>query len=283
MKTLLVVNPVSGGKRAWRNYEVIRKLFGKEYPSVISEYKGYLLEGEDLCSYNHFVVFGGDGTVNEVVNAIYRCGIEGASITIVPAGSGNDFVKSLPRGEWTEFFPGLFHSPGGKRYFINVSGTGIDAYTAYFAGEVKGRYLRGIPAYSYGLIKTMVGDSGTIYVDKTSMGISGKLSLLAFGRGAYVGGGFYLLPHADPKQKTIAWLTADYISFGELLRNVHILFDGSILDFYKVKYGEDSIIEVSLKEPKIFQIDGEILKDIQEFSVSVAHIPLKVRWMKPLV
>ncbi len=283
MKTLMVVNPVSGGKRAWKNYKLARKLLGKGYAEVISEYKGYLLEGEDLCSYNHFMVFGGDGTVNEVVNAIYRCGIQGAAITIVPAGSGNDFVKSLPQGKWMEFFPGVFYFHGGERYFINVVGTGIDAYTAYFAGEVKGRYLRGIPAYSYGLIKTMVGDRGTIYVEKTSMGVSGNLSLLAFGRGSYVGGGFYLLPHANVKKSTIAWLSADYISFGELLRNVHILFDGSILDFYKVEHGDAPLIEVSLKEPKIFQIDGEILKDIQEFTVSLAHIPVKVRWIRPLV
>ena len=283
MKTLLVVNPISGGRRAWKNFEVAKRFLGREYPSVISEYKGYLLEGEHMCSYNHFVVFGGDGTVNEVVNAVYRCGIKGASITIVPSGSGNDFVKSLPRGKFINFLPGFFRFSEGKRYFINVVGTGIDAYTAYFAGEVKGKYLRGIPAYSYGLIKTMVMDKGVIDVNKTSVGMSGKLSLLAFGRGSYVGGGFYLLPHADPKKSTVAWLFADYISFGELLRNVHILFDGSILDFYKVKYGDEESIDVFLKEPKIFQIDGEILENVQEFTVSVAYIPIKVRWIRPLV
>jgi diacylglycerol kinase family enzyme len=203
-------------------------------------------------------------------------------ITVFPSGSGNDFVKSLPHADFVEFYPGVFQYESGKRYFLNALGTGLDAYTAYYASDVKGKYLRGVPAYAYGLIKTMMLGASTASVKEASIDIPSSLSIMAFGRGSYVGGGFYLLPHASVKERSIAWLVASYITPVELLRQVPILFNGKILDYEKVFYGHADRVEVKLEEPKVFQIDGEIIKGVSQFSVYTADTPVYIRYIKPI-
>ena len=291
MKRALVVNPISGGGRAKRVFLHFRRLIGHVADVVISRHKGYLLTHfEKLCHYKELFVFGGDGTLNEVVNAIYLCRRrKPVYITIFPSGSGNDFVKSLPHAQFVEFFPGIFQYNGGLRYFLNVLGTGLDAYTAYYASDVKGKYLRGIPAYAYGLIKAMVSGSFTASVRETTNDIFHVvsdflqvLSIMAFGRGSYVGGGFYLLPHASIQSKNIAWLGVSYITPIELLRHAPILFNGKILDYKKVFNGSTNRIDVELEESKIFQIDGEIIKGVSQFSVYTADTPVYIRYINPL-
>lgn|GEM_PF-1220805 len=281
---VFVVNPVSGGGRAKRAFLHFRKLLGRQCDVVVSTSKGYLLnEFSKLCSYRKFYVFGGDGTLNEVINAIYQCRVrDPIYITVFPSGSGNDFVKSLPYAEFVEFYPGVFRYEEGERYFLNALGTGLDAYTAYYASDVKGKYLRGIPAYAYGLIKTMILGASTTSVVDASIDIPHSLSLMSFGRGAYVGGGFYLLPHADVKKKSIAWLVARYISPFELLHQIPILFNGEILHYEKVSYGHANRIDIKLEEPKVFQVDGEIIKGVSQFSVYTADTPIYIRYIKPL-
>ena len=46
----------------------------------------------------HFIVCGGDGTINEVVNGIMSAGAsDRAYFSVAPTGSGNDFVKNFKK------------------------------------------------------------------------------------------------------------------------------------------------------------------------------------------
>ena len=45
---------------------------------------------------SHFIVYGGDGTINEAICALADSPAkDSACLTFIPAGSGNDFAKSL--------------------------------------------------------------------------------------------------------------------------------------------------------------------------------------------
>ncbi len=283
MDTLIVVNPVSGGGSAKRSFLRFYKLLGQG-DVVVSTKQHYILEHYNVfCGKKHIYIFGGDGTVNEVVNSIYMCpNLNDVYITIVPSGSGNDFVRSLPYSRFIRFFPGVFEWQGGIRYFVNAMGTGIDAYTAFYASEVKGRYLKGMAAYGYGLAKTMILGSQISHVDASNINIPDVLSIMSFGRGMYVGGGFKLLPHASVLDKTVSWLVAEPLGALELLINIRMLFDGSVTSYHKVHYGYSNMVEIALKEPKVFHVDGEIIRGVSTFSVYTADTPVWVRYIKPI-
>ena len=103
---------------------------------------------------------GGDGTNLEVARGLLG---GGTALGIIPAGTGNDFVKTLgippnPR-EALDYM--LSHPPrktdvgqvNGK-LFLNVIGTGFDVSVLDYAAKAK-RYCRGLLPYLYGVLKTL--------------------------------------------------------------------------------------------------------------------------------
>jgi len=279
-RKLAIVNPVSGGNRAKKAFLWFRDYVDGSIEVFISERPKSILDRfYELCDRDELLIFGGDGTLNEVINAIFSCNIGTLpKLTVFPAGSGNDFVKNLPVGQLVKFYPGVFQYDGQKRYFLNVVGTGLDAYTAYYARDVKGRYLRGVAAYAYGLGKTLLMGNSTIGIRHSTIDIPDISSILIFGRGQYAGGGFYLLPHANVYIPMIYWLASSKLSPWDIIINAPILFNGKILDYWKVSYGESNDVHVELVKEEVFQIDGEILTGISSFSVYVSDRPVYVRY-----
>ena len=52
-----------------------------------------LLEGLD-ASYDHLLVAGGDGTVNYIVNEMFREGLD-LPLGVIPSGTANDFASAI--------------------------------------------------------------------------------------------------------------------------------------------------------------------------------------------
>ena len=74
-----------------REKKIAYKVYMTEYKEHATEIARMLSqkEEEDIC----IVVVGGDGTLNEVVNGITD--FEKVRISLIPAGSGNDFARNL--------------------------------------------------------------------------------------------------------------------------------------------------------------------------------------------
>ena len=64
----------------------------------------------------------------------------------------------------------------------------------------------------------------------------------------------------------------------DIITNAPILFNGKILDYWKVSYGESDYVHVELAKEEVFQIDGEILTGISSFSVYISDRPVYVRY-----
>lgn len=98
-KLLLIVNPRSGRGRAKDILLEIVNIFTESgrivtvYPtSCKDETITYI--AKNAPDYALIVVCGGDGTLNEVVNGLMRCG-EKIPLGYIPLGSTNDFASSL--------------------------------------------------------------------------------------------------------------------------------------------------------------------------------------------
>jgi diacylglycerol kinase (ATP) len=129
------------------------------------------------------LLFGGDGTIHRHLNPLVRLGLP---VLVVPAGSGNDFARSigLPRvhdslAAWQKFCAGArniraidlgvisplkedagkvpaphdpVHGSGlGTRYFCCVAGVGLDGEVSRQANQLP-RWLRGHGGYALTLL-----------------------------------------------------------------------------------------------------------------------------------
>ncbi len=104
MKTFIIVNPISGNGKAgerWPRIErAIRKVLGS-HAAALTEYPGHGVELARQAirdDYRRILVFGGDGTINEVVNGLFDSGQlirKNVILGIIPTGVGGDFRRSL--------------------------------------------------------------------------------------------------------------------------------------------------------------------------------------------
>lgn len=170
--------------------------------------------GEDI------VIFacGGDGTIQEVANGIY--GHDNGILGIIPAGSGNDFVRELGKKksnskeylDMFRIFDGmdmktdlirLSWIAGGEersRYIVNGINIGFDGNTAILAHDLKKLPLvSGTGSYLLAVARNLIGKKGQklrITADGKPFH-TGELLLATAANGGFCGGGVQSCPRAD--------------------------------------------------------------------------------------
>ena len=94
-----IVNPTAGtgyAKKTMEHLESLLRSKGEEYRILLTERAGHATElaaaaAEDKEA-KAVVAVGGDGTVSEVAAGLRETG---KAMGIIPAGTGNDFIKSV--------------------------------------------------------------------------------------------------------------------------------------------------------------------------------------------
>ena len=159
---LIIVNPVSG-KRS--NHSKIEQLF-QVFES--SNHKFEIINTTDAKradqmirdrlspSHTHVIIAGGDGSVNEAINGLDDFN---RPFGILPLGSGNDFVKNLPRSSGLEYLLSDNHievniGKCNNRLFLNGVGAGFDGQIILNMLKQK-TLFKGHAAYYYHVIKIL--------------------------------------------------------------------------------------------------------------------------------
>jgi diacylglycerol kinase family enzyme len=143
VRALLIINPHATSMTAHNAGLVVRALGSRlELDTRQTEYRGHagkLAAASAAEGYDLVVTFGGDGTVNEVVNGLMRAPARPA-LAPIPGGSGNVFARTLglpadaegavqrilsavETGKQRTIGLGL----AGERYFTFSVGLGLDA------------------------------------------------------------------------------------------------------------------------------------------------------------
>jgi len=153
-----------------------------------------------------FTVYGGDGTICEAVNGIMEAGAgETARLTVVPSGSGNDFVRNFPSGgEQKEYKIDLIDLQG--MYAANVVNVGFDCSVVAKTDAMRANGLvTGGFSYILGVMAVLVEQYGIrLNAELTDVNgqvttYDGEFMLCAIANGAYYGGGFKAAPAASPE------------------------------------------------------------------------------------
>ena len=203
-----IINPVAGHGRSVRVMDKLcahLNVQGVEYDTAFSMRPGHTVNIARRASargYDAIVSVGGDGTLRELLEGVHG---SNAVIGVIPAGTGNDFIKSLgipkdPLKALKIILEGNRRTiDAGKinrRMFLNVANLGFDAQVVNTAQRIP--LLRGLPAYFIATIITLfklkLVNIELEHEDGTAT--RHEILLIAVCNGSYYGGGFHVAPPA---------------------------------------------------------------------------------------
>ncbi len=170
MKYLLLYNPVSGRSTFKHKIPYIKRYFSKrnlELDIYESKCAGDLGKKayHQAKDYDVFLVAGGDGTVNEVVNGMMKSDIR-PSLGILPSGTANDIaaIFGVPKLLWLALRMYIDNEPVNidinmmnDRYFVYTAASGVLSKISY---DVSRRRIKkyGYLAYVFAAMKDFVQD-----------------------------------------------------------------------------------------------------------------------------
>jgi YegS/Rv2252/BmrU family lipid kinase len=281
-----VVNPNAGNGKGKTDWDRISGLFTKENIQIstrFTEKKGQAIEfaREAIGSgFRKIISVGGDGTLNEVVNGVFTqdfCSSREIKIGMIPVGTGNDWGrmfgiplvyegavnvikenKTMPHdiGTITYYKDNEQH----KRYFINIAGIGFEALVVSKTNKQKDKGRSNQTIYFYNLLSSLVSFKKpvvTINIDgKTS---SCKIFSINVGNGRYCGGGMRQTPDALPDDGLLDITIIKEMGRLEVIRNLKILYDGTILSHPKVDGYRSTNLKVTSESVIFSEADGESL------------------------
>jgi len=275
MEHLFIINPVAGKGKALTFINDIKNLFvnsGNKYTIKITERPGHATEiAREYTKKGSLRVYsvGGDGTLNEVINGMVG---SNSSLAIIPAGSGNDFIKSIVGNN---FDPKdiLIRTVNGKvrladlakvneKYFINISSVGFDAEVVYNTNKIK--KLPGISgklAYILGVIITLFKyNNNYLKVNIDGHCIETKSLLTAIANGRYYGGGMLPTPNAviDDGQFDICLISE--VNRFKIFRFFPRFIKGLHGNLKEVSFYKGKKVTIECDRDLAINIDGEVNK-----------------------
>ncbi len=276
MRHIFIVNPVAGKGKTYKLIPEIHDYFNnsdkfktEDYVVETTKYPGHATElarayslAEDCRIYS----VGGDGTLNEVLNGMAGTG---SCLAVIPAGSGNDFIRSvLPDIHLKDIIPLTIEGEerlvdiagtNGK-FYINISSLGFDAQVVHSTNHFKKIPLvSGKMAYVLGLLSTILHSSSKLLeidIDGNKMNVNALL--VAIGNGRYYGGGMLALPEADITDGRFDICVIERVSRPRMFRLFPMFMKGQHGSLKEVHFYKGSKVSVVSKEPIAMNVDGEI-------------------------
>lgn len=275
---LVIANPISGQGRAMHHrheIEAVLQRHGVAFELVVSEHPGHAIElvaraveGGCRC----ILAVGGDGTVNECANGIFRqraAPTDEVVLGVMPIGTGNDWARThgipkdyaevaalMAQGSHRLHDVGVAEfGDGSRRHFINVAGLGFDAHVV---ASLPDRTL-GPMAYLVGLAKGLLSyDAVSLGLTFSDRKVEARAFVLFFAIGRYCGSGMNVAPRAEVDDGLFDVTLVQALSRWEVLKSLRKLFDGTLLDHPKVIALREAQARVDAG-PVPVEADGELI------------------------
>ena len=286
----VILNPVSGNGLAKANLPKIEAML----QSKAFKYNIYYTEAAGLSivkikeiiesGCNHLIVLGGDGTLNEVANAIMLQTLyepHQIKVGVIPIGTGNDWVKTaqIPNNIYEainiiaagncklqDVGCATYHDNGTihKRFFINTAGSGLDSVVIEKANKKKGHnnkrksnkllYILTLLS-AFWKYKPIDANIETDSGEK----LSGKVLNFSIGIGRYNGGGMLPFPIAEPNDGYFEALFISNMPKIKMIFSFPKLFKGNLSTVKEVQYLHCKSLTLSASTPIFAETDGEVI------------------------
>jgi len=279
----IIVNPKSGsgsGLKRWN--KVVMQTLAREkipYKAVFTAYQNHAthLAIEAIkTGFRHIVAMGGDGTLHEVMNGILQqttVSPTDVTLSIIPVGTGNDWIKTLNiplqiAGAIDIIKNGKTYiqdigvatyyeaEQQKKRYFLNVGGTGFDAFVAkkieYSKAPVK--------IYLLELLKGLTSYHNTpVSIKSKERALQTSVFTVNVSICKYFGSGMLIAPEAVPNDGWLDVTLIKNISKLGVFMELRNLYNGAFVNNPHIETFRTKSISVESTKDIYLQLDGELL------------------------
>lgn len=299
---LVIINPNAGKKTGLKDWPVISSLLEKHHISFTHVFTTHRDHAIYLAStfiqkgFRKIIVAGGDGTLNEVVNGIFRqkaCPSIDITLGMISIGTGNDWgktynipmiyedaIQTIKKGSTKIQDTGIVwytqHQNRKKRYFINVAGMGFDAVVAHKTNLQKDKGKGNKLSYLINILTTLFYHQyhkAKITIDDQVF--EKRLFTAAVGICQYNGGGMRQLPMAIPDDGLLDITFIRKLGKLKIIRSVHRLYDGSFIRLKEVQTGKAESITIESSGTLSLEADGESL-GTSPFEFSIVPRSIKI-------
>lgn len=286
---LVIVNPASGGGKAFRRITKIKKAFTShniEYDVRFTQKRG---EAIDIVKkailtegYRRIIGIGGDGTGNEIINGIFgqnEVAVNEIIYTMYAAGTGNDWVRmhEIPndlskfclmilRGHIDHQDIGIvrfFDKTGQEKekYFCNAGGLGYDSFVVQSVERDTKRLLPKKMTYFLHILKCLfVYKAERVRVLFDGQVIEDQFYTLNFGINKYAGAGMQLTPQAVKNDGLLALTLIRNLPPWKVVFYTPRLYSGGVADIPEARLVNTKRVKIeSLGNPIFCETDGEFI------------------------
>ena len=279
MKHVFIINPNAGKydsrQRIYDMADALREKHGLDVQCILTKKQGHATElARRLCNSGEelrFYACGGDGTVNEVANGVI--GYDNAAMTVIPVGTGNDFLKNF--GGTAPLFAdaeNLWDGPQFPMDAIDVNGrialtiacSGIDARVAadvhkYSESPLLDGKTSYIASLAVNFLFKGIASHWTVTLDDEV--IEDDFSLVAVCNGRYYGGGFMPVAEARMDDGVLNTLVVKKVSRVTFARFVGPYSKGEYSKFPEYAHcSTPQVIRIHSEKPDIVTcLDGECM------------------------
>lgn len=299
----VILNPNAGSGKGRRDKDKIKSVLdhsGLLYNLYESEFEGHTVELSKELAINgatHFIVAGGDGTLNEAVNGIFsgknnQC--TDIVIGMIPVGTGNDWIRTFGIPDdyhsamdiilknhtvvqdvgWIEW---QHQKTNFSRYFVNIAGFGFDAMVALRANKLKNQGLSGLRVYLESFVWSYFNfkpAEAIVLIDHKQVKVN--LFSISIGIGKFNGGGMMQVPDANPFNGHFHVTVIRNLSIWGILTNFRKLYDGRFVQDYRVSTHVGEKVSLTAMQILSGEADGESIGTSCNFKLQIIPHQLRV-------
>lgn len=276
MKYIFIVNPESAKGNAMKIIGNIEKVCKQEH--IEYEVCYTLAQGDATRlaqSYkdeeNIIYAVGGDGTLSEVLN-----GVVGTKnkIGIIPAGSGNDFYRTVKELGKTEIESDVGIING--KYFLNIACVGIDAEVANNVPLMKKKNVKVKNLYTASILYTFTHFKfKQIHFKSQEKDEKGNFTILSICNGRYYGGGYNISPKASLEDNYFDVYYINKLRLPSIINLLLKLKKGKLEQDKRTNHFKTNNITVTSEEPIRFNVDGETIENTK-FEIKIIPKAIKI-------
>ena len=287
-KWFVIINPNAGSHKGEHDWPMIHNILiskGLQFEYKFSQYHKHAISLATEAIKNGFrnlLAIGGDGTINEIVNGIYRQNtVSPTDITlgVLTIGTGNDWGRMFDIPMDYEkaidiiinnkvFYQdvGLVRYTNGSnsnfRYFINIAGLGFDAIVAKKTNSLKAKGESNYLSYLTSLFTSLLQykhRKSEIIIDESKHKLNTKLFSMNIGICQYNGGGMKQVPNAVPDDGLFDLTVISKLSKFSVFHHLQKIYRGSHLKLSFVKSFQAKSVFINAGTPINLEVDGESL------------------------
>jgi YegS/Rv2252/BmrU family lipid kinase len=278
MKLLIIYNSQAARGRAKKLLPDIQKAFADKgvIPEIrLTAHPGHATEivaAEDLSAFQGVIAAGGDGTLFEVLNGLYRHPASARPpLGVLPTGTGNAFARELNllKTDWQHAIDiiaagntrkvdvGRFTCGSKIYYFLNILGFGFVADVGKTAHRLK---FFGNTAYTLGVLYRLLFLNSNRAIFEHDGRITEYSNIFVeISNSRYTGTSFLMAPDAKVDDGLLDITILSRISRRRLLKIFPTIFDGSHLGLDCVTAFKSAQLKITTDLPMTLNADGELL------------------------